>query len=237
MKKALIYSLILSLLITVLFGCSKANSLLSNDKEELSVVEDIKKSDPEPEVTPDPDPEPEKNKEDIFQKLRLSEEGKSFYNAEKEPWGINDFKIYDYKGNVVKTAKSIEEDEEPYLHGAGLGENEVTYRGIAIGDDAYEALLHMKLPKEAILPRGNDYVTYCLEYAIPFDIEKISEEELKYCEIEIYFCEKFYPVDVIDVFPATEKVGAVWGVLIEVRDNKIYRYGSSYLVYRPTNNI
>jgi hypothetical protein len=178
-------------------------------------------------VTPKPDPDPEP---DPFTQLRLSEEGLAFYNAEKKRWGINDFKIYDYKGDVVREIKTpVDTNGNEWL--VVLGKEELTYRGIAIGDDAYEAFLHMNLPKEAVFMYTVDHVTYYTEHAEPFDITRIYEEGFDYEEIGIFFDNNYKPIDVRSVFPLTEKVDACWEVMFKVNEGIISEYSALFMMY------
>jgi len=215
----------------MLFGCNKRIS--EPPVEETSpITEDIVSHEDKADETTEPE-----DPIDIFQQQRKSEEGIAFYDTEKEPWGEKDFHIYDYKGEVIKSPKTVEEEPEGGKRGVRLCESELTYRGIAIGDDAYEALLHMNLPKETVIPWGEGI----REYAVLYDFNKLSSytHPSGISLISICFDEDFQVLEVLDVYPYISKIGVVWEVIIEIRDDKInnfYASGKSCFIKDDTNS-
>lgn len=191
-----------------------------------------------PKPIPEPEPEPPVEVEPAPVEVdpapvdpRQTPMAIAFYNAPKEPWGEKDFYLYSFEGDITA---AIDQNREPDYMFINMSRypNTITYRNIAVGDDAKEALSRMQLPLETlviVLP-SVDGVRVYPDDAIPYDSE--TDYPLEMTRFRIYFNRDFEVVDVSQAYPFTENTDAYWGVIILIEDGKITNYIAGKLLYQ-----
>jgi len=175
MKKYICLLLVVVLLFSFLGGCQKAVPEPEGVPSEITVIVTPK---PEPEVEEpevEEEPEPEEKYNPLIdgpRDLDIGPEREEFFYALKEPWGKKDLALYDGDGSILIEAKPGDNETREiwaYLEEYNEG---LTYRGIALGDDSYNALKHMDIPKEAFLMLSR--ISWPNIY-VPYDLEKLYD--------------------------------------------------------------
>lgn len=159
----------------------------------------------------------------------------AFRNEPKEAWGEQDFSLYTCDGQVLLTAgPSVDKNASMTIHdNRSTNVNCVTYRGVRLGDDAVQTF------ERVVIPQGAVYVTASKdgEHGVPFEqasFAAIIQEEKSsggVLYLEVFFNENFEVVDVRDVFPVTENVGAQWRVVFYIQDGVITAFHAIYMMY------
>lgn len=186
MKKVICIILILILLLSSLTGCqletnnsindmneSNSTIITNNNEQHIMDITDSNSS-YDPLINGPRD-------------LDIYAERKGFFYSYKDSWGIKDMAIYTLSGETIVEAKAGDdmtlETKRVY---AVLSDYEeaVTYRGIAIGDDSYNALKHMCIPREALFVLSNGGGA---EMVIPYDLELLYNlVEMDGFSIDVY---------------------------------------------------